>query len=333
MLFRGIVAGVGAAHAAGLVHRDLKPANVLLQVVPGGVVPKVTDFGLAKIFGVQGPGSLETRSGAVLGTPAYMAPEQIRDPRRVDHPRRHLLPRGHRLRAAVRQPCLRRERSGRGDDPGQAGSLRSPRPGAAGQHAPRRGSGAAPRSRRSPAGLRGPWCRAGRGGGAVSDPTQTFVAQLEDLRTEVGAVPIEVTTGWGSSASSTSESTYAEPLSSAGPASVPPAGRRILDPGDAAGGLRGRSPVRCVGGDRRAGPRLVPDRSGALAGSSVPRGGPRWARGARSGGRSRRPHLRRSDPRPGAGARPLAGATGGGAGSRPGAAPGPKPVAAVPPTR
>jgi hypothetical protein len=80
-VFRAICAAVGAAHALGVVHRDLKPANVLMARTADGWLPKVADFGLAK----AARGNVaHTRVGTAMGTPSYMAPEQIRDASTVD---------------------------------------------------------------------------------------------------------------------------------------------------------------------------------------------------------------------------------------------------------
>lgn len=73
----GIAAGVEAAHGDGILHRDLKPENILLP--ESGTGPKVLDFGIAKAT-AAGEGTL-TAGGTVMGTPAYMAPEQLRGER------------------------------------------------------------------------------------------------------------------------------------------------------------------------------------------------------------------------------------------------------------
>ena len=73
MSLETLARAVNYAHQKGIVHRDLKPANVLMA--SDGTL-KITDFGLAKRIDIEDSGL--TRTGAVMGTPAYMAPEQAR---------------------------------------------------------------------------------------------------------------------------------------------------------------------------------------------------------------------------------------------------------------
>jgi len=86
-LFEQACAGVQAAHSLGIVHRDLKPANLFVSERRGRPHLQVLDFGISKVpslLGGESEASSLTKSGNVMGSPRYMAPEQLTDVHEVD---------------------------------------------------------------------------------------------------------------------------------------------------------------------------------------------------------------------------------------------------------
>src|SRR5258708_3862454 len=81
-ILREIADALAYAHTHGVVHRDIKPDNVLLDAASGRAM--VTDFGIARAASDDDGGSRLTATGAVIGTPSYMSPEQCAGDREID---------------------------------------------------------------------------------------------------------------------------------------------------------------------------------------------------------------------------------------------------------
>jgi serine/threonine-protein kinase len=82
-----VLDGLEAAHTAGIIHRDMKPANVFIRRTPDPATPEfvtVLDFGISKMSDPSGAQQQITQTGTMIGTPVYMAPEQIMSPKEVD---------------------------------------------------------------------------------------------------------------------------------------------------------------------------------------------------------------------------------------------------------
>jgi tetratricopeptide (TPR) repeat protein len=76
-LFLQVCEGVQHAHQKGVIHRDIKSSNVLVEVADGRALPKIIDFGLAKVLSAGVTDAGLTQAGAPIGTPEYMSPEQL----------------------------------------------------------------------------------------------------------------------------------------------------------------------------------------------------------------------------------------------------------------
>jgi serine/threonine-protein kinase len=79
LIFTQVLSALNYAHSKGIVHRDIKPANIFID---DAFLVKVMDFGIAKNFGT---GLDMTQTGAQMGTPTYMSPEQVKGDKSIDH--------------------------------------------------------------------------------------------------------------------------------------------------------------------------------------------------------------------------------------------------------
>jgi len=78
-ILEAVSTGLSYAHGRGVVHRDLKPDNIFITSYGGRAAVRILDFGIAKVIGDEGEATRLTMTGTVMGTPRYLAPEQVFD--------------------------------------------------------------------------------------------------------------------------------------------------------------------------------------------------------------------------------------------------------------